>query len=112
MDASEISADVQRSMFSPTSSLTATTSSGGIRYSAETQATSNTKSTILRPRLTPLQVRIAKNLNSIPHLEKKLAYIDGVVNSHPVIVTRDVKRFDFHKRGRGVVQNWADSFVL
>lgn len=82
------------------------------RYSAETQESSDSKTTTLRPRLTPLQVRIANNLNSIPHLKKKLPYIDGVVNSHPVIVSRDVKRFEVHEKGRGVVNNWADSFVL
>ncbi|KAF8323474.1 putative serine esterase-domain-containing protein [Cantharellus anzutake] len=66
----------------------------------------------ISPRLTPLQLQMAMNLNSIPQLKKKLAYIDGVVNSHAVIISRDVKRFEVHKKGRGVVRNWAESFVL
>jgi len=70
-----------------------------------------------RPRLTPLQLEMAKSLNEIPHLKKKLAYIDtgpeGVrINSHAIIVSRDSKKFPIHEKGMGVVRNWADSFVL
>jgi len=70
-----------------------------------------------RPRLTPLQLEMAKSLNQIPRLKKKLAYIDtgpeGVrINSHAIIVSRDPKKFPIHEKGMGVVRNWADSFVL
>jgi len=64
------------------------------------------------PKLTDSQRRMAESLNALPRLKKKLVYIDGVLNSHAVIIARDMKRFKFHERGLGVVREWADSFVL
>lgn len=55
---------------------------------------------------------MAASLNSIPHLKKKLAFIDDVVNSHPVIIVRDAKRFKHHVKGMGVLLDWAESFEL
>lgn len=64
------------------------------------------------PQLSPSQLQMAASLNSIPHLKKKLAYIDDVVNSHPVIIVRDAKKFKHHVRGMGVLRDWAESFEL
>lgn len=64
------------------------------------------------PKLTDSQKQMADSLNALPQLKKKLVYIDGVVNSHAVIIARDMKRFKFHERGLGVVREWAHSFVL
>ena len=64
------------------------------------------------PRLTALQRKMAAVLNSLPQLKKERAYIADVRNSHSVIVARDVKNFDFHKIGEGVLRHWADAFVM
>lgn len=64
-----------------------------------------------QPIITPLQRKIAASLNKLP-LKKKLAYIQGLRNSHPVIVCRDVKRFEAHRAGEGVVRHWAKEFEL
>ncbi|KIY53362.1 DUF676-domain-containing protein [Fistulina hepatica ATCC 64428] len=63
------------------------------------------------PKLTPLQRRMAASLNRLP-LKKERAFIQGVRNSHAVIVSRNVKDFDFHRIGEGVIRHWADSFIL
>ena len=65
-----------------------------------------------QPQLTSNQLIIASHLNSLPQLKKFYAFIDGVRNSHAVIVSRDVKSFAFHRRGEGVIRHWADNFVL
>lgn len=62
--------------------------------------------------ITDRQRRIVKNLNTLPGLEKKLAFIDLVLNSHATIIARDVKTFDFHARGHGVLRHLADHLVL
>jgi hypothetical protein len=62
--------------------------------------------------LTPLQLKIAASLNTLPHLKKERAFIQRVRNSHAVIVCRDVKRFPVHRAGEGVVRYWADQFEL
>lgn len=64
------------------------------------------------PFLTEMQVEIVGMLNTLPHLQKELAFIDPVLNSHAVIVSRDVKRFYHHKIGEGVLRHLADHFVL
>ena len=61
--------------------------------------------------LTPLQYEIAVSLNKLP-IKKRLAYIQNVINSHAVIVCRDVNRFEVHRAGEGVVRHWAASFSL
>ena len=58
------------------------------------------------------QRRMVKNLNALPKLEKKLAFIDKVFNSHAVIISRDVKRFKVHERGHGVLKHLADHLLL
>lgn len=64
------------------------------------------------PALTPLQRSMAKSLNRIPGLEKKLAFLDLGHNSHATIISRDIRRFPMHKLGEGVIRHWADSFEL
>lgn len=61
--------------------------------------------------LTPLQHKMLSWLNSIPQLEKERAYIDHIRNSHGTIIARDLKTFEFHKIGLGVLRHWADKFV-
>ncbi|PVF98129.1 DUF676-domain-containing protein [Serendipita vermifera] len=61
--------------------------------------------------LTPIQLNIIDTLNTLP-IEKYAAHFPGVFNAHAVIISRDVKRFPFHKRGEGVLRHWADHFIL
>ncbi|KAF8074750.1 DUF676-domain-containing protein [Lyophyllum atratum] len=64
-----------------------------------------------QPILSPVQVKIAGWLNRLP-LHKQLAYFPDVRNAHAMIVCRDVKRFEAHRRGEGIVRHWATSFIL
>lgn len=64
------------------------------------------------PSLTPLQLQLIEQLNSLQGLQKETAFIDPVVNSHGIIVCRDVKRFKAHKDGEGVIRHWANRFEL
>ena len=63
------------------------------------------------PRIAPLQRKMAANLNALP-IQKERAFIENVRNSHAVIISRDVKNFEWHRRGEGVIRHWADSFEL
>ena len=63
------------------------------------------------PIITPNHRKIVNWLNLIP-IKKEFAYFPEVRNSHGVIVCRDVKRFEFHRRGEGVLRHWANSFIL
>lgn len=67
---------------------------------------------VSQPVLTRTQYRVLASLNSLPQLQKHLVYIHPVRNSHAVIVARDVRRFEHHKRGEGVLRHWADRFEL
>lgn len=64
-----------------------------------------------QPILTPLQRKIAVSLNKLP-FKKERAYIENVQNSHAVILCRDLKKFEAHKMGAGVLRHWAASFVF
>jgi len=64
------------------------------------------------PRITPAQRRMVAALNALPQLKKELAFITDVSNSHATIIARDVKNFEFHKIGEGVLRHWADAFIL
>ncbi|KAF5383782.1 hypothetical protein D9615_003712 [Tricholomella constricta] len=64
-----------------------------------------------QPILSPLQHKIAGWLNQLP-LRKELAYFPDVRNAHALIVCRDVKRFEAHRRGEGIIRHWAASFIL
>jgi hypothetical protein len=65
-----------------------------------------------KPVLTPLQLRLIDNLNRLPGLKKERVWINPVRNSHAIIVCRDVKRFEGHRMGEGVLRHWADHFAL
>lgn len=62
--------------------------------------------------LTELQLKLVRTLNTLPHLQKTLVFIHPVRNSHAVIISRDVKRFEAHRRGEGVLRHWADHFII
>jgi len=64
------------------------------------------------PRITPAQRRMVAALNSLPQLKKERAYITDVSNSHATIIARDIKNFEFHKIGEGVLRHWADAFIM
>lgn len=64
------------------------------------------------PQLTDRQRLMARALSALPRLTKHLVFLDPMRNSHATIIARDVKGFSFHKRGWGVLQHWADGFVL
>jgi hypothetical protein len=63
------------------------------------------------PIITPNHIRIATWLNSLP-IKKELAFFPAVRNSHAMIISRDVKRFEIHRLGKSVVRHWAQSLVL
>ncbi|KAJ7442260.1 DUF676-domain-containing protein [Mycena latifolia] len=64
-----------------------------------------------QPILTPTQRRIAASLNRLP-IKKERAYFPNASNSHAVIICRDVKNFEGHRAGLGIVRHWADHFIL
>jgi len=63
------------------------------------------------PIISANHTKIVKWLNLLP-IKKEIAYFPGVRNSHAVIVCRDVTRFEFHRRGEGVLRHWANCFIL
>ncbi|KAK0467087.1 DUF676-domain-containing protein [Desarmillaria tabescens] len=65
----------------------------------------------LKAILTPLQQKLVRALNTLL-IKKELVYLDIGHNSHATIISRDVKRFEMHRLGWGVIKHWADSFVL
>jgi len=73
---------------------------------------SRTPATASPPILTETQHRIIASMNSLPQLQKHFAFIHPVMNSHAVIVSRDAKRFEGHRKGEGVLRHWADRFEL
>ncbi|KIK61741.1 hypothetical protein GYMLUDRAFT_42778 [Collybiopsis luxurians FD-317 M1] len=105
-------------------------SSAGSNFSTSTSATSvSSRSSpaskrTLAPSLTPLQRTICARLNSIPGLRKELAFIDSmdpidsttprrsIRNSHATIVSRDVKNYEFHRIGEGVLRCWAEGLIV
>lgn len=63
------------------------------------------------PIIKPLQRKMASKLNKLPLLKER-AFIEGLRNTHATIISRDVKRFEFHRIGEGVIRHWADSLVV
>jgi hypothetical protein len=49
-------------------------------------------------------------LNRLP-LKKECAYFPSARNSHTVIICRDVKNFEAHRAGKGVVRQYWAKFV-
>ncbi|KAF8529899.1 putative serine esterase-domain-containing protein [Gautieria morchelliformis] len=65
-----------------------------------------------QPSLTSKQRSLVVSLNSLSQMHKHLALIDGVFNSHPVIICKDVGRIEAHKRGQGVLRHVTDTLVI
>lgn len=86
-----------------------TGSSAEVSHSKGPSSTSSTQPSEL---LSPRQLKIIESLNKIPNLKKERVFIDPVLNSHAVIIARDVRRFEHHKAGHGVLQHLADNFVM
>lgn len=64
-----------------------------------------------QPIISPNHKKIVNWLNLLP-IKKEIVYFPEVWNSHPVIVCRDVKHFESHRKGEGVLRHWANSFIL
>ncbi|KAJ7066600.1 putative serine esterase-domain-containing protein [Mycena amicta] len=77
----------------------------------ETSVDADSSQVKTQPRLTPVQRRIAANLNRLP-LTKEIAYFPTIRFAHAVIVCRDVKNFESHKAGANIVKHWAGVFIL
>jgi len=73
---------------------------------------SSAAATKSQPLLTPAQFRMIANLNSLPNLTKHIAYIDGVRNSHSIIICRSIETMTLHSKGVGVMRAWADGMRL
>ena len=81
--------------------------------SAPSVPSSNGNQTSKRvPRITPAQRRMVAALNALPQLKKERAFIADVMNAHGTIIARDIKKYEFHKIGEGVLRHWADAFIL
>ncbi|KAJ6619472.1 putative serine esterase-domain-containing protein [Mycena sp. CBHHK59/15] len=75
------------------------------------RACSSSKAARDQPILTPTQRRIAAALNRLPILRER-AWFPDARNSHAVIICRDVRNFEAHRAGEGVLRHWAGAFVL
>jgi len=64
-----------------------------------------------QPLLTPVQLRMIGNLNTLPNLTKHAAFIRSVRNSHGAIVCRNMAMKEHHK-GVGVLKKWVDDMKL
>lgn len=64
------------------------------------------------PVLSPGQIKMIENLNSIPQLKKHFVYLPQSRNAHGAIVARDHVRFAQHVPGKKVVDRWAEQFKL
>jgi hypothetical protein len=65
-----------------------------------------------QPLLTPIQLRIIMNLNTLPNLTKHVAFINTARNSHSIIICRNAATMPEHRRGEGVLRAWADEMKL
>ena len=63
------------------------------------------------PIISPNHKKIVNWLNLLP-IKKVIVYFPDVWNSHPVIICRDVKYFESHRKGEGVLRHWANSFIV
>ncbi|KAI0091664.1 putative serine esterase-domain-containing protein [Irpex rosettiformis] len=93
-------------------SLTSKSKSKSKSKPTSSSSPKKSKSKSKHPTLTPLQTRIITSLNTLPNLKKHLAFINPIMNSHAVIISRDVTRFPHHEQGRGVLRHMADGFVM
>lgn len=74
--------------------------------------TSKTPSPRSGPSLTAIQSSLAGSLNALPQMRKHLAYFEGILNTHAVIVCRNPQKVEVHKRGEGVLRHIADTLVI
>jgi len=63
------------------------------------------------PVISPDHRKIAAWLNTLP-IKKELTYFQKVVNSHAMIVCRDIHHFDFHRLGEPVLRHWVSHFAI
>ena len=66
---------------------------------------------LAQPIISSNHKKIVNWLNLLP-IKKEIAYFPRVRNSHAIIVCRDVKHFESHRKGEGVLRHWANSFIL
>lgn len=85
------------------------TSGGDIPSSLQARASDTMTKQLL---ITPEQKQMIAALNSLPRLQKYMAYFPNVRNAHAPIICRDIKNFPHHKRGEGVLRHWIDHFTL
>lgn len=64
------------------------------------------------PILSPAQLKMIENLNSIPQMRKHFVYLPASPNSHGAIVARDPTRFAQHRPGMKIVDRWAEEFRI
>lgn len=64
------------------------------------------------PILSPAQLRMIENLNSIPQMKKHFVYLPQSRNAHGAIVARDHVRYAQHVPGKKIVDHWASQFKL
>ena len=62
--------------------------------------------------LTDEQKEMVRSLNTIPNLKKYRAFFTEVRNSHAIIISRDPRRFEIHKKGAEILRHWAERFEL
>ncbi|KAL1744689.1 putative serine esterase-domain-containing protein [Schizophyllum fasciatum] len=67
------------------------------------------KEKVPHPVTTPLQHKMTEQLNALP-LIKVRTFFPGALNSHAVIVCRDLETFSWQKAGQGALRHWADNF--
>ncbi|ORY90238.1 putative serine esterase-domain-containing protein [Leucosporidium creatinivorum] len=64
------------------------------------------------PILSPAQLKMIENLNSIPQMRKHFVYLPNSRNSHGAICARDPTRFAQHRPGMKIVDKWAEEFRI
>lgn len=62
--------------------------------------------------LTKEQKNMVRSLNTIPHMKKYRLFFTEVRNSHAIIISRDPRRFEIHKKGEEVLRHWGERFDL
>jgi len=80
--------------------------------SSDSSDSSSSSATQQQPVLRPSQHRMVVSLNALPKMKKHFAFIHPLTNAHGTIIARDVKQFEFHRRGEGVLRHLADHFEL
>ncbi|KAF9530478.1 lipid particle protein [Crepidotus variabilis] len=63
------------------------------------------------PIISANHMKIATWLNTLP-IKKEIAYFPNLRNSHATIVSRDIKRFEFHRLGEPVIRHWANTLII